>query len=78
MTSEGESGEYVDYAGVEQATIVVQDIADWLYRRRALEGSALERVNTQIRALLDATEDPERYDPNAARRAFGKLKPLLR
>jgi hypothetical protein len=78
ITSSAARAEYVDYASAEQAAMACQDMVDGLYTLGALRGDALEGVSNEIRLLLDATRDPEAFDPASAAKALRRLGSLLR
>ena len=72
-------GEFTDYAGSEQAAMALQTIVYGYYAEALIDDAvydALER--NELTKLLASVEDPDRFDPDKAKKAFralqGKLK----
>jgi hypothetical protein len=77
LVDEGLSGEYLDYAAAEQATLALQVLADSLVTLKALTpggAASCERITDR---LLDLTRNPERYRPEELRAELGRMRDVL-
>lgn len=77
IVAEGLSGEYVDYVAAEQVAMALQVLVDGMYGLRAYDPKTLARLADELPALLEATKDPEAYDPARLTRSLARLRPLL-
>lgn len=65
LVAAGRAGEFGDYAGSEQATMAVQSLAASLHALERLAPGDVARLNDDLRALLAATEDDDRFVPQS-------------
>ncbi len=77
LLTDGQKGEFLDYAGAEQATLAAQALFTNLYTLGALSEKALESVAAESERMLKIVEDPENYSRDKATAAFGRLLALL-
>jgi len=77
MLRDGESGEFLDYAGAEQVSLAVQALFENLYTLGALSQDRLEKVAAENEKLLAAVADPEQFSRTRATAAFGRLEALV-
>ena len=61
ILQEGTAGEYVDYAGAEQATLALQVLVDELHNRQAYPEDVLATLGSQLPKLLTATKSPDDF-----------------
>jgi hypothetical protein len=74
LVDEGLAGEYLDYAGAEQAMLAVQVLAFNLYTLDAIEEDAIGQVGEIAQGLTAALENPETYDRSVVVNSFRKVK----
>lgn len=77
ILQEGAAGEYVDYAGAEQATLALQVLVDDLYNRQAYPEKVLEELASQLPTLLNATQDPEDFQWSAVQTGLRSMHESL-
>ncbi len=77
MLADGRSGEFLDYAGAEQASLATQAMFQNLYALGALSEPALDKVSAENKKLLAVVENPESYSREKAVAAFVRLAALL-
>jgi hypothetical protein len=74
----GLSGELEDYAGAEQRVMAVQSVRTSLSELDGLGPERAREIDRVIDAMLRATTDHERYQPDALRPLFERLGASLR
>ena len=72
-------GEYADYAGSEQAAMALQTIVYGYYAEGLIDDATYDALEQkELTKLLASVEDPDKFKPGVARKAFkaiqGKLK----
>jgi hypothetical protein len=77
LVAEGISGEYLDYAGGEQAALAIQAVVDNLYGLGALSDAKVDAAVKEMNDLLILLDDPERYNRQAVVASFTRLAALL-
>jgi hypothetical protein len=73
LLADGQKGEFLDYAGAEQASLAVQALFEDLFALGAITEAQLGQVAAENEKLLAAVENPERYETAGAKAAFQRL-----
>jgi hypothetical protein len=71
LIDDGLAGQYADYQGAEQAAMAVQSVADFMDRHGLLRKRS---VQPELRQLLAAVANDEKYRPAAFEQALRDLK----
>jgi hypothetical protein len=77
IVTEGLAGEYVDYVAAEQVAMALQVLIDGMFILEAYPAKTLAQLGDELPALLDATKNPEVYDPGKMRKRLERLRGLL-
>jgi hypothetical protein len=77
IVSEGLAGEYVDYVAAEQVAMALQVIVDGMYSLQAYDKQTLGRLAAEIPKLLEATKNPEVYDPAPVEASLKRMQAAL-
>jgi hypothetical protein len=78
LLADGREGEFLDYAGAEQASLAVQALFENLFLMGAISEADLQKVSAENEKLLAAVENPEAYDTAKAKGAFQRLTALVK
>jgi hypothetical protein len=78
LLADGRSGEFLDYAGAEQASLAAQVLFQNLFSLGAISEARLDQVAAETATLLASVKDPERYDRRKAVASFERLTALMR
>lgn len=76
LLADGKSGEYLDYAGAEQASFAVQVLFTNLITLGALSEATFEKVVAENEKLLEVVKNPESYSRKEAIDSFERLAEL--
>ena len=72
-------GEYADYAGSEQAAMALQTIVYGYYAEALIDDDVYDGLEQrELTKLLDSVADPDKFNPDAAKKAFRALEKKLR
>ena len=78
IIASGLNGEYVDYAGAEQASMAIGTIITAMQNVGALEKDQMDAINTALDKVFEAVDDDEKYRPQtfvASLRGFQQSVP---
>lgn len=72
-------GEYADYAGSEQAAMALQTIVYGYYAEGLIDDAVYDEMERgELSRLLASVQDPDAFDPDKAKKAFGALQRKLK
>ena len=78
ILADAAKGEFVDYAGSEQAAMAMQTIVYGYYAEGLIDDAAYDALERGVLAkLLASVEDPDKFDPDKAKKAFQALQRKL-
>ena len=77
IVNEGLTGEYIDYAAAEQATMALNVLIIELYDRQAYDKAQLAVLGAELEMLLKATKEPEGYQPDAVEASLKRMQKVL-
>jgi len=78
MLNEAVSGEFIDYAGSEQATMALQTIVyDYLIAGLINDATYGSLEQGEFSNLLATVENPDTFNPDRAEKSFRRLQTRL-